>query len=505
MNLCRFRHAFLALALVLAWFGLAPMGQAVTPEPDGFYPNANTAEGRNALFSLDVTQGQANTAVGYKALYSATTAHANTAVGDSALENNNGWGNTAVGFDVLDSNTTGQDNTAVGTAALFGNISGDENTATGAGALYGYGGNGTGSQNTATGVDTLYHNGTGSSNTATGFQALFKNESGNSNTANGYQTLYSNINGGGNTASGRGAMYTNSNGFGNTATGNGALYYNASGDDNTAIGASALFHNTADRNTATGDTALYSNLVGTDNTGNGYRALVNCTGNHNIAIGSGAGSNLTTGSHNIYLAALGNNESNTIRIGRSGVQTKAFMQGISGVAVTGSAVQVTGTGQLGVLASSGRLKDEIKPMGRSSEAILALKPVTFRYKEEIDPERLPQFGLVAEEVEEIDPSLITRDAEGRPYTVRYDAVNAMLLNEFLKEHQKNAEQQATITALKSNDAKQEATIAQQQKQIDSLGAALQKVSAQLEVGKANPQTVLNNVKADGFEELGNGR
>jgi uncharacterized coiled-coil protein SlyX len=181
------------------------------------------------------------------------------------------------------------------------------------------------------------------------------------------------------------------------------------------------------------------------------------------------------------------------------------MQGISGVSVTGSTVQVNSAGQLGVSSSSARFKDEIKPMKNASEAILALKPVTFRYKEEIDPDRVLQFGLVAEEVEKIDPALITRDAEGRPYTVRYDAVNAMLLNEFLKEHRQNEEQQATIAMLKSTDAKQEAiitelastdakqeaTIAKQQKQIEALTAGLQKVSAQLELSKPAPQTVKN--------------
>ena len=131
-------------------------------------------------------------------------------------------------------------------------------------------------------------------------------------------------------------------------------------------------------------------------------------------------------------------------------------------------------------------------MERASEAVFALKPVSFHYTKEIDPEGIPQFGLVAEDVEKVSPDLIVRDKEGKPYTVRYEAVNAMLLNEFLKEHRKNEEQGATITALRTNDAKQEATIAQQQKQIDALTAGLQKVSATLELSKSAPQTVLNN-------------
>jgi trimeric autotransporter adhesin len=155
-------------------------------------------------------------------------------------------------------------------------------------------------------------------------------------------------------------------------------------------------------------------------------------------------------------------------------------------------VFINSNGKLGTTTSSRRFKEKIRPMDGVSEAILALKPVTFPYKKEIDAAGISQFGLVAEDVEKVNPDLVVRDKEGKPYSVRYDQVNAMLLNEFLKEHRKNEEQGATITALRANDAKQEATIAQQQKQIDALSAALQKVSAQLELNKAAPQTVLNN-------------
>jgi hypothetical protein len=169
-----------------------------------------------------------------------------------------------------------------------------------------------------------------------------------------------------------------------------------------------------------------------------------------------------------------------------------FISGIHGVAVTGTAVVVNGSGQLGVAPSSQRFKDEIKPMDKASEALFSLKPVTFRYKKEIDPAGKSQFGLVAEEVEKVSSDLVVRDTEGKPYTVRYDAVNAMLLNEFLKEHRKNEEHGATITALRANDAKQEATIARLEQTVAALSAAVQKVSAQLEVSKPAPQTVLNN-------------
>ena len=200
---------------------------------------------------------------------------------------------------------------------------------------------------------------------------------------------------------------------------------------------------------------------------------------------AGPGPALTAGDNNIYLAAVGAaSESNTIRIGRGGVQTKAFIQGVSGVSVTGSAVQVNTSGQLGVASSSARFKDDINPMEKASEAILALKPVTFHYKKEIDPDRTAQFGLVAEEVEKIDPALVFRDAEGKAFTVRYDAVNAMLLNEFLKEHRKVEQQDRKLE-------QQEATIARQQKQIETLATGLQKVTDKLELNKPAPQMVDN--------------
>jgi hypothetical protein len=172
-------------------------------------------------------------------------------------------------------------------------------------------------------------------------------------------------------------------------------------------------------------------------------------------------------------------EANTIRIGTVGTQTAIYVAGIMGKTVPMSTpVFVNADGKLGTTPSSARFKDQIKPMGDASEAILALKPVTFRYKREIDPDRTAQFGLVAEEVEKVNPDLVARDAEGKVYTVRYEAVNAMLLNEFLKEHR-------TVQELKT-------AVAQQKKQIEALTAALQKLSAQLELSKAAPQTVLNN-------------
>ncbi len=189
-------------------------------------------------------------------------------------------------------------------------------------------------------------------------------------------------------------------------------------------------------------------------------------------MGAEAGANLTTGDNNIDIGNQGvGDESNTIRVGTPGTQTKTFIAGIRDTVIEGMEVRVNQNGRLGTVPSSKRFKAEIKPMDKASEAILALKPVTFRYKEEIDPERAPQFGLVAEDVEKVNPDLVMHDADGKVYTVRYDAVNAMLLNEFLKEHRK---------------------VEHMQKQIEALAAGLQKVSAQLEATRSAPQTVLNN-------------
>src|SRR5205823_5794887 len=217
--------------------------------------------------------------------------------------------------------------------------------------------------------------------------------------------------------------------------------------------------------------------TGDNNTANGYLALFsNTTGHNNIALGDLAGFDLTTGSYNINISNAGvPAESGTIRIGTPTIQTRAFIAGIGGTSLSGLPVVVASGGQLGVAASSACFKDLIKPMDNASEAILALKPVTFHYKQELDPDATPQFGLVAEEVEKVNRDLVARDAKGKVYTVRYDAVNAMLLNEFLKEHRK-VEQQ-------------EATIAKQQKQIEALTTGLQKVSDKLELNKPAPQMV----------------
>jgi hypothetical protein len=215
-------------------------------------------------------------------------------------------------------------------------------------------------------------------------------------------------------------------------------------------------------------------------------------------LGVVAGANLTTGSNNIDIGNLGvAAEANTIRIGKHGTQKATFIAGIIGAPVAGAIVHISGTGQLGIgPPSSVRFKDKIKPMDKMSEAILALKPVTFHYKKELDPEGIPQFGLIAEEVEKVNPDLVARDADGKLYTVRYEAVNTMLLNEFLKEHRaflkeqrKLKAQEAATTQLKQDF---QSKLAEQQKQIKALTSGLEKVNNQLELNKPAPQMVDNH-------------
>ena len=428
------RRGLLLVALALGCFALPPIARAVLPAPDGGYPNFNTAEGQNALFSL--TGGSYNTASGAYALYSNTTGHYNTATGSDALPfNTTGSNNTANGFEALFSNTTGSNNTASGGEALNSNT--------------------TGSYNTANGISALFSNTTGSQNAATGSQALYSNKTGFSNTASGFS-----------------ALYFNTSGVGNAADGTFALYHNTTGGNNTAMG----------------NYTLLSNTVGNYNTAVGSAALEYSTGANNIALGNQAGFNLTTGNNNIDIGALGvAGESGKIRMGKSGTHNATFIAGIYGKTVasgTKVGLMIDSTGKLGTVVSSARFKEAIRPMDKVSEAILSLQPVTFRYKQELDPDGIPQFGLVAEQVEKVNPDLVVRGEDGKVTTVRYEAVNAMLLNEFLKEHRKVEEQGAII--------------AQQQKQIEALTTGLkeqvskiQKVSDQLELTKSAPQLVAN--------------
>ena len=358
-------------------------------------------------------------------------------------------GNTAEGQTALLSLTTGGFNTAVGYLSLRSNTTNSFNTAIGAGTLL------------ANAADA---------NTATGAGALLSNTTGDSNTANGAFALFSNSTGAVNTATGADALLNNTTGSGNTANGAGALF-------STTIG---------NNNTATGFSALSANFTGDGNTATGRYALTVTTGSGNTALGANAGSALTTGNFNIDIGVnvIGvAGESNTIRIGANLDDTQgASACHIGGIynqlvdPATASSMAIDATGKLGTAVSSRRFKHDIKPMDKASEAILALKPVTFHYKS--DAKNTPCFGLIAEEVAGVNPNLVVRNKNGEIWSVRYDQINAMLLNEFLKAHRKMEQQDATIAC--------------QQKQIDALTAGLQKVSAQLEVNKPSPRTVLNN-------------
>jgi hypothetical protein len=367
-------QSFLAL-LCLSIAG--PKANAVSPPPEGGYPNGNTAAGQNALFSL--------TTGGY---------------------------NTAIGFFSLEAVKTSSFNTAVGAGALFANT-GDENTATGAGALL--------------------NNTIGDHNTANGESALFKNSTGSANTAVGSE-----------------ALSNNTTGPFNTAYGSAALFSNSSGSRNTAMGLNALSSNT--------------------------------TGQDNIAVGFGAGLNVIAAHDTICIGNGGTDVSNTCFISQIFGVTPALNDAVP--------VEIDSAGQLGTVSSARRFKKEIKFMDNASEAILALKPVTFHYKS--DKTNRAQFGLIAEEVAAVNPDLVVRDSNGEIYTVRYDAVNAMLLNEFLKEHRVVQEQKATIAELQQN-------FAQQQKQIETLTATvkgqalkIQNVSAELEMNKSASHVVASD-------------
>jgi hypothetical protein len=202
------------------------------------------------------------------------------------------------------------------------------------------------------------------------------------------------------------------------------------------------------------------------------------TGSNNIAVGFEAGMNLTTGSNNIEIGNLGvAGESGVIRIGIAGTQSTTFIAGITGVPITGSPVAISTTGQLGVRVSSARFKNEIKPMEKASEAIFALEPVTFRYKHELDPEGIPQFGLVAEQVEGVAPELVARDDQSKPYAVRYEAVNAMLLNEFLKKHRKGQEQACRLEKLESRITQLKSLLSQRDAEIQAITDELASTNA----------------------------
>ena len=391
------------------------------------------------------------------------------AVGPDAPDAALPGGNTAEGQLALGSLTTGFYNSAFGIYSLLSLTDGNFNTGVGAGTLLAN----TAGENTATGAGALFSNTTGPNNTANGAFALFSNTAGGGNTAVGDRALFSNDTGVQNTAIGSSALASSTSGHSNTANGTAALINNINGVQNTANGRAALFFNTSgNSNTATGVGALQGNLTGNDNTAVGRSAGFDITGDGNVCIGEGvlgvAGENNTTRIRNIY---------DTVQ---------------PVVGTDPDVVTIDSSGKLGrANVSSRRYKHDIQPMAKASEALYALKPVSFRYNKQYDTTQTIAFGLIAEEVAEVYPDLVGRNREGQPESVRYEQINAMLLNEFLKEHKKVGEQQATIGELKS-------TVAQQQKGMEVLttqlreqAARIQKVSARLEMSKPAPQVVVN--------------
>ena len=335
--------------------------------------------------------------------------------------------------------------------------------------------------NLAEGQNALLSLTTGEWNTALGVLALWKDTDGNNNTAVGTAALLLNTTGDRNTAVGAGALVLNVTGGSNTAVGTAALQNSTSlNGRNTAVGDTALGANTIGAfNTAVGTGALQSNINGIANHAVGYNALGdNTSGGGNTAIGHAAGSNATTGNGNVYIGS-----------GMDGVAGEAFHTYIKNIdtdTVLGAQVSVnTATGRIGHLASSRRYKEDIKPMDKASEALFALKPVTFRYKKEIDRTHALSFGLIAEEVAGISPDLIIRDRDGKPESVRYDQVNAMLLNEFLKEHKKVQDLEVTVAQQKKGMEMLTARLKEQ-------AAQIQKVSAQVEMSKPATKVTLSN-------------
>jgi hypothetical protein len=483
-------QSLIPIVTLIACLGLLPRADAVNPPPDGGYPGFNTAEGDNALKNLNTATGIGNTAVGWFSLGFVTDGSFNTAVGGGALVLNTGGSNTGIGAAALILNTAGERNTAVGTAAMVNNSTGNDNTAVGDHALTSQTGEGpntavgsgalfsntTGSDNTAIGFQALFSNTEDVENTACGVQALFSNTEGADNTAIGFQALNSNTTGDFNTANGAFALFSNTEGISNTANGLDALRDNTTGSGNTANGFSALNSNTEGfSNTATGAAALGNNTIGDHNTANGVSALaLNTEGSNNTALGELAGIGVTTASNVICIGAgvSGANVDNTCFIG----QIYSNVQPIVGT--DPDSVTITSAGRLGRgNVSSRRYKHDIQPMDKASEVLYELKPVSFRYNKEYDATQTLAFGLVAEEVAEVVPDLVGRDPQGQPESVRYEQINAMLLNEFLKAHRAIEEQRKEIDTLKT--------------QLKEQVALIQRVSDKVDLDQSTPRVVAN--------------
>ena len=504
-------RALPVIPLLLACFALSPTAQAVSPAPDGGYPGGDTAEGQSAL--LSIITGTYNTGVGFFSLLSDTTGNFNTAIGAGTLLANIADDNTATGAAALLSNTVGFNNTANGTDALASNTLGNDNTANGAFALFR---NTTGSFNVALGYNALTSLTTGSNNVALGTDAGAFVNTGNSNidigNFGGEESATIRI---GDPTIHVATFIAGINGVTITAPIS-AVVVNGDGQLG-SIDIATLDAGLPGNNTAEGDGALINLTTGTDNTAMGFNALFsNTTGSANTATGM---KHSITIEHSLPIMAMETRLSGSRRfsttqqahrtrpwamepgsmqlrdpitsISAQGwpVLLARVMPAISRASLAkpllgGIPVLINSTNKLGTTTSSKRFKEDIKPMDKASEALFALKPVCFRYKKEIDPVGISQLGLVAEDVEKVNPDLVVRDTEGKPYTVRYDQVNAMLLNEFLKEHRE-------VEELKTTVAEQRKGMEAMAAQLEEQAAQIQKVTAQLEASKPAPQVVNN--------------
>ena len=492
INRSPLRCGFFTLAIAFCWLALSTPLKAQCPSDCS---GTSTALGNNALNTTNTAIN--NTAVGANALSAVTTGSFNVAVGGAALESNTtGQQNMAIGAEALRNNIDGNFNMAIGFRALFLNQHGGQNTAVGSAALR----NNTAVGNTAIGSQALRENTTGDGNTAIGLNALTAAHTSLGNVAVGDLSLTSFIGAGTNTT----------NGF-NTALGSLALNAETTGQENTAVGRRALEFL----------------LTGSNNTIIGWRAGDNYSSNesHNIVIGSGVagttgedntiriGTNLPSSGINIsgggllqaftigsgfagggiqYLQFFG--QSISIASGFSTVNgnSSCFIGGIfNQTPVAGSHLVLVGNnGKLAdATLSSRRFKKDIAAMDKASEGILALKPVTFHWK--TDKTNEPEFGLIAEDVAKVNLDWITRDPQGEIIGVRYETIPVLLLNEFLKEHKKVEEQQASIADLKSTVALQQKEMQVLTAQLKEQAAQIQKVSAQLEASKPAPKVVAN--------------
>ncbi len=445
----RFRNLVLGLTAVLAMAPLARAGD-VSVKLDigtGFAVKNNSG----AIERLRVDESTGNISRN-GALFVHTTGTNNLFVGPGAGNpSTTGFGgNLAFGRNALASITTGVDNSAVGDLALRRDTTGSFNTAFGRAALYG---NTSGSWHTAVGHAALNANTTGTGNSAVGYRALALNGTGSANSALGTHALTNNTMGGANSAFGYRALFHNRTGHYNSAFGVHSVYLNYSGSGNAGFGYRALRSNEGSFNAAVGFRALTYNSTGFGNAALGQKALENnATGSRNVAVGAGAGSNQTTGSDNIYLANAGvAGESGQIRIGTVGTHTQATVAGVHGsTSSDGVAVLVNASGTLGTTSSSIRFKQDVRDMADASALLMKLRPVVFRYREEAvgaEEAQATQYGLIAEEVHQVAPELVASDLDGKPYSVKYHVLPALLVNEVQRQERVIAALSARLEAI----------------------------------------------------------